>query len=53
MSALRRFASARADEAVWLLAMGCIAMLTLVQLAVFGGLWCLAWLADHVTGREA
>jgi hypothetical protein len=53
MSALRRFASARANEAIWLLAILGIGVLTLVQLAVFGGLWCLAWLADHVTGREA
>jgi hypothetical protein len=52
VSGLRRFLSARANEGLWLLAIAGVALLTLVQLAVFGGLWCLAWIAERVTGRE-
>jgi hypothetical protein len=52
-SSWRPFVSARCDEAIWLMAILGIGVLTLVHLVFVYGLWCLLWLADHVTGREA
>jgi hypothetical protein len=51
VSGLRRFLSARANEGLWLLAIAGIALLTLVQLTIFGSLWCLAWIVDRCTGH--
>lgn len=49
---MRTFLEKRLTEALWLLAVIGLALVTLLQLAVYGTLFCVLWVVDHTCGRE-